>query len=239
MEQMTTILLRTLFTYFFLLLLLRIMGKRELGKLSVFDVVISIMLAEMAVLAIEDVKKPGVYFYAPMLLIGILEIVLAFFSLKSKKFRDVVDGTAELIIENGQIREEALKRNRMNLDDLMVHLRQKNISNLADVEFALLEPTGQVSVFPKREKKPATREEVHLPEPNPVSPIQYAGLPIPLVMDGKIRDEALRKIGQNKFWLKKEIRKHGIKDIKEISFCSIDRQGVLFIDLKDKPRPQR
>jgi uncharacterized membrane protein YcaP (DUF421 family) len=236
-EQLSTILLRTLFTYFFLLLLLRMMGKRELGKLSVFDVVISIMLAEMAVLAIEEVDKPAIRFYVPMLLIGILEIGMAFLSMKSKKFRDIVDGSAELIIEHGQIREEAMRRNRMNLDDLMVHLRQKNIDNVADVEFAVLEPTGKMSVFPKQGKNPVTRDDLHLKPEQPVSQVRYTGLPIPLIMDGKIRDEALRKIGQNKFWLKQEIRKHGIKDIKNISFCSIDSRGILYIDLKDNPRP--
>lgn len=236
--ELVTILLRTLFTYFFILLLLRLMGKRELGKLSVFDVVISIMLAEMAVLAIEEVKEPMMYFFLPMALIALLEIAFAYFSLKSKKLRDMVDGSAELIIENGEIREEAMKRNRMNLDDLMVHLRQKNIKNLADVEFAILEPTGEMSVFPKQEKQPLTRGDLKLPKQKPVSTVTYTGLPIPLILDGKIRDEALQRIGQNKLWLKQMIRKHGIKKVEEVSFCSIDNLGNIFIDKKDKPHPR-
>lgn len=236
--ELITILMRTLFTYFFLLVLLRLMGKRELGKLSVFDVVISIMLAELASLGIENVDKPAMYFYLPMGLICLLEIGLAYFSLKSKKVRDVVDGSADLIIENGEIREDAMRRNRLSLDDLMVHLRQKNIKNLADVEFAILEPTGQMSVFPKVEKHPVTKEDLGISAPKPASGVTFTGLPIPLIMDGKIRDEALRKIGQNTFWLKKEIRKHGIKDVKQVSFCSIDSQGNLYIDKKD-PRPYR
>jgi uncharacterized membrane protein YcaP (DUF421 family) len=234
--ELVTILMRTAFTYFFILVLLRLMGKRELGKLSVFDVVISIMLAEMAVLAIEDVNKKAMDFYLPMLLIAVLEITMSFLSVKSKKFRDIVDGSADIIIENGQIREEALRRNRLNLDDLMVHLRQKNISNLADVEFAVLEPTGQMSVFPKKELQPITRKDLGLPDPKPVNPVVFTGLPIPLILDGKVRDEALRKIGQNKLWLKREIRKYGIKDIREVSFCSIDDRGIIYLDKKDNPR---
>lgn len=234
--ELVTILLRTLFTYFFILLLLRLMGKRELGKLSVFDVVISIMLAEMAVLAIEEVKEPMIHFFLPMALIGLLEITFAYFSLKSKKLRDVVDGSAELIIENGEIREQVMKRNRMNLDDLMVHLRQKNIKSIADVEFAVLEPTGQMSVFPKQEKQPLTRGDLKLPKHKPVSTVTYSGLPIPLILDGKIRDEALQRIGQNKLWLKQMIRKHGIKKVEDVSFCSVDDLGHIFIDKKDRPR---
>ncbi|MGQ7277975.1 DUF421 domain-containing protein [Brevibacillus thermoruber] len=235
MEDLTTALMRTLFSYFFLLVLLRLMGKRELGKLSVFDVVISIMLAEMAVLAIEEIDKRAFLFYIPMLLIGLLEVGMAYLSLKNKKFRDVVDGSADLIIENGQIREDAMRRNRLTFDDLMVHLRQKNIKNLADVEFAVLEPTGQMSVFPKQSKHPLTREDLKLPDPKPQGGVTFTGLPIPLILDGQVREEALRKIGQNKLWLKREIRKYGIKDIRDVSFCSIDERGIIYLDTKDKP----
>ncbi len=234
--ELMTILMRTAFTYFFILVLLRLMGKRELGKLSVFDVVISIMLAEMAVLAIEDVDQQAMKFYIPMALIAVLEIVMSFLSMKSKKFRDVVDGSADVIIENGQIREGALRRNRLNMDDLLVHLRQKNVNNIADVEFAVLEPTGQMSVFPKKELHPITRKDLGLSAPEPVSAVTFNGLPIPLILDGKVREEALRKIGQNKLWLKREIRKYGIKDIREVSFCSIDDRGVIYLDKKDPPR---
>ncbi|MFD2369835.1 DUF421 domain-containing protein [Brevibacillus sp. GCM10020057] len=232
---MTTALLRTLFSYFFLLVMLRLMGKRELGKLSVFDVVISIMLAEMAVLAIEEIDKPAILFYIPMLLIGVLEIIMAYISLKSKKVRDIVDGSADVIIENGEIREAALQRNRLNMDDLLVHLRQKNVKNIADVEFALLEPTGQMSVFLKERKEPVKREDIGLTERAQSQPVSYKGLPIPLILDGRIRTEALHKIGQNELWLKREIRKYGIRDIREVSFCSIDERGVMYLDKKDKP----
>nr|WP_216675812.1 DUF421 domain-containing protein [Brevibacillus sp. HB1.3] len=229
------VLLRTLFSYFFLLILVRLMGKRELGKLSVFDVVISIMLAEMAALAIEEVDKPALRFYLPMLLIALLEVAFAYVSLKSKKFRDTVDGSADLIIENGQIREQAMRRNRLNMDDLMVHLRQKDVKNIADVEFALLEPTGQMSVFLKEQKEKVTREDLALMKKLQVGPVSYKGLPIPLILDGKVRTEALSKIGQNELWLKREIRKYGIKDIREVSFCSIDERGIMYLDKKDKP----
>ncbi|BAH42852.1 conserved hypothetical membrane protein [Brevibacillus brevis NBRC 100599] len=235
MDDLTMVLLRTLFSYFFLLILVRLMGKRELGKLSVFDVVISIMLAEMAALAIEDVDKPALRFYLPMLLIALLEVAFAYLSLKSKKFRDTVDGSADLIIENGQIREQAMRRNRLNMDDLMVHLRQKDVKNIADVEFALLEPTGQMSVFLKEQKEKVTREDLALMKKLQVGPVSYKGLPIPLILDGKVRTEALSKIGQNELWLKREIRKYGIKDIREVSFCSIDERGIMYLDKKDKP----
>lgn len=230
--ELTTILMRTLFTYFFLLLIMRMLGKRELAKMSVFDVVISILLAEMAVLAIEEVKKPALYYYLPMLLIALLEIGFSYLFLKSKKFRDLLDGTADMIIENGEIREEAMKKNRMNYDDLIIQLRQKNVNNLADVEFAILEPTGELSVFPKKEEsgKNSSGEE-------PIDTLPfYQGLPVPLIVDGVVREDGLKKIGRNQFWLHSEIRKRGIRHFKDVSFCSVDEKGVLYVDKKDKPR---
>lgn len=231
--DMMTVITRTLFTYFFLLFLLRIMGKRELGKMSVFDVVISIMLAEMAVLAIEQVDKQAIMFYTPMLMIALLEITFSFLSLKSKKVRSMFDGKADLLIENGQIREEALKRNRVNLDDLLFKLRDKNVMNISDVEFAVLETTGEVTVKVKPEKMPVTREDLGISTSS--SSFPYKGLPLPLILDGEIREEALKKIGRNKLWLKQEIRKRGFKSTKEISLCSIDSNGQLYIDQKDRP----
>lgn len=236
MEDLTTAVMRTIFSFFFILLLLRLMGKRELGKLSIFDVVISIMLAEMAVMSIEQIDKKASLFYVPMLLICLLEITMSWFFMKSKKARDVVEGSADLIIENGEIREDAMRRNRLNFDDLMVHLRQKNVKNIADVEFAVIEPTGEMSVFPKESRLPVTRGDLNLPGYAPASQVTYSGLPIPLILDGKVRKQALQKIGQNELWLKREIRKFGVKEIRDVSFCSIDDRGCIFLDKKDKPR---
>ncbi|MBO8163864.1 MAG: DUF421 domain-containing protein [Brevibacillus sp.] len=235
-----TILLRTLFTYFFILLLLRLMGKRELGKMSVFDVVISIMLAEMAVLAIEEAQKAAINFYLPMIAIGLLEIGMAFLSLKSRRIRNWLEGSPSVLIENGQIREHELRKNRINLDDLLIQLRQKNISNLADVEFAILEPTGELSVFPKKEGQQSMPSDDLKETPEvPVSTVAYSGLPIPLILDGKVREDALKQIGKNTFWLKQQIHNRGIREFREISYCSYDSEGRLYIDKKDKPRPNR
>lgn len=95
-----------------------------------------------------------------------------------------------------------------------------------------MEPTYQMSVFPKQSKHPLTREDLNLPDPPPKGPVTFTGLPIPLILDGKVRVEALRKIGQNELWLKREIRKYGIKDIRDVSFCSIDERGIMYLDKK-------
>ncbi|TPG84146.1 DUF421 domain-containing protein [Brevibacillus laterosporus] len=236
--ELVTILMRTLFSYFFLLLIMRLMGKRELGQMSLFDVVISIMLAEMAVLAIDQVNKPLMHMFSPMILIMLLEIGMAYLFMKSKKIRQFVNGEADVLIANGEIREEALRKNRLNLDDLLIHLRQENIKNLADVEFAILETTGKVSVFTKPEKSTVTLEDLGLKvkQPQKSSSGVKVGFPIPLIMDGEVQTDALNKIGKNILWLKQELKKLRIRHANEVMFCSIDEQGKFFINKKQNPR---
>ncbi|MCR8962137.1 DUF421 domain-containing protein [Brevibacillus laterosporus] len=236
--ELLTILMRTLFSYFFLLLIMRLMGKRELGQMSLFDVVISIMLAEMAVLAIDQVEKPLLHMFSPMILIMLLEIGMAYLFMKSKKIRNFVNGEADVLIANGEIREEALKKNRLNLDDLLIHLRQENVKNLADVEFAILETTGKVSVFTKPEKSPVTLQDLGLQEKKPKKSLTgvTVNFPIPLIMDGEVQTDAVEKIGKNIFWLKQELKKQGYRHTNEIMFCSIDEQGKLFVNKTQYPR---
>ncbi|WP_232695561.1 DUF421 domain-containing protein [Brevibacillus daliensis] len=232
--ELVTILLRTLFSYFFLLLLMRIMGKREVGQMSPFDIVISIMFAEMAVLAIDQTDRPLVHLLSPMVLLAILEIGLSYTLMKSKKFRNFISGHSDVLIEDGKINEEALRSNRLNLDDLLLQLRQSNIKNLADVEFAILETTGKVSAFTKKVESPVTMKELGLKPRKPVIEEIAAKLPLPLIMDGKVQENALDKIGKNHLWLKRELKKMGVNKYQQVFFCSVDEYGKLYIDLMEK-----
>jgi len=143
---------RTLFMYFFILMVMRLMGKREIGKLSVFDLVVSIMIADLAVIFIENGDQPVIQGILPIVTLMVTQIALSYLSLKNQTVRHLVDGKPAVLIEDGKIREKEMARNRYNLDDLMAQLREKNIDNIADVEFAILETSGKLSVFPKEEK---------------------------------------------------------------------------------------
>ncbi|GAB7386514.1 DUF421 domain-containing protein [Bacillaceae bacterium] len=222
-----TIFLRTLFLYFFILLIMRLMGKREIGKLSVIDFVVSMMIADMAVIVIEDIRKPLFNGLLPITTLLAIQVLLAYLSLKNERIRHFVDGRPSVLIERGKINEKEMARARYNMDDLLTQLREKNIANIADVEFAILETSGKLSVFPKEEKKPVTREDLNI---RPV----YSGMPLTLIIDGKVLDRNLEKIDKTRFWLKNEIQKRGIHDFKQITYCSIDHQGTLYIDRKEK-----
>ncbi len=225
--------IRTIITYFFVLLVMRLMGKREIGKLSVFDLVISIMMAEIAVIVIENTDEPLYKGFVPIITLMLIQVSFSFVSLKSKTIRHIMDGKPSTIIENGVIKEEEMKKHRYNLDDLLMQLREKDIKNVADVEFAILEPSGKLSVFKKESKEFLTRDDIGL-RTTGNQHFEYKGLPIPVVIEGRVQDHNLEIINQTRFWLKSELRKQGIKDFKEIYFASVDHKGRLFIDRRDR-----
>jgi uncharacterized membrane protein YcaP (DUF421 family) len=212
--EYVTIIARTLFLYVLILVIFRLMGKREIGELSILDLVVFIMIAESAVVGIENTEKPLLHTILPMGLLMAIQIMLATASLKSKKLRELIDGKPSILIENGKINEQEMKKQRYNFDDLLTQLREKNISNLADVEFAVLEPSGKLSVFEKDNKKQST-------------------LHLPLIIDGYVQERHLKVLDKTNLWLRQELKKLGYQNIKDISFCSYDN-GVFYIDLKDK-----
>lgn len=212
------ILWRTLFLYLLILIIFRVMGKREIGELSILDLVVFIMIGELAVVAIERTSEPLFHTIVPMVLLMFIQITLAIFSLKSKKFRDLVDGKPSIIINRGKIDESAMRKQRYNFDDLMTQLREKDIRSISDVEFAILESSGSLSVI----KKLKNSQE----EP------QSGDITIPLIIDGAIEEENLNQINKTNLWLRQELKKKGYRDIKKISFCSYEN-GKFFIDTQD------
>ncbi|NBD25944.1 YetF domain-containing protein [Paenibacillus glycinis] len=143
-----SLLFRTLLIYLVVFVIMRLMGKREIGKLSVFDLVISVMIAEIAVFVIEDTKRPIMDGIFPMILLLLIQIGIALISLKSRKMRTMIDGEPTFIVEQGKINREAMRKQRYNLDDLLLQFRE-NKTNIADVEFAILESTGKLSIIQK------------------------------------------------------------------------------------------
>jgi uncharacterized membrane protein YcaP (DUF421 family) len=218
-EQYFIILFRTVFLYLLILLIFRLMGKREIGELSILDLVVYIMIAEMASMAIENTKDPLINTLLPIGIFVIIQIALAMLSLKSKKFRDIVDGKPTIIINNGKIDEKAMRSQRYNFDDLLLQLREKDVGNIADVEYAILEPSGTLSIFQKGQDNHEGQEE-------------NGSLALPLIVDGEIQEDNLMLIDKTRAWLLKELKKKGYKETKDISFCSF-QNGEFYIDIKD------
>jgi uncharacterized membrane protein YcaP (DUF421 family) len=219
MEIYLSIAGRTVLFYIFILFIFRIMGKREIGELSVLDLVVFIMIGELAVASIIEPAKHWFETALPMFCLMVIQYTLAVISLKSKRFRDLVDGKPTVIINRGKIDEAAMRQQRYNFDDLLTQLREKNIRSIADVEFAILESSGNLSVIRKMN--------------NPNGEPKEGDITIPLIIDGCIEEENLNRINKTNFWLRQELKKLGYRDVKKISFCSYEN-GKFFVDLIDE-----
>ncbi len=196
----------------------RLMGKREIGELSLLDIVIFIMIAEIAVFSIDDLKRPFIHGIVPMLVLFLIQRFTAQISMKSKLFRGWFEGRPSIIISNGYINEQEMRKNRYNFDDLTQQLRENGIDAINQVQFAILEPSGKLSVIEKEEESESNTN--------------YFGLLYPLILDGKIQTSSLDKIGKDETWLKSELKKRGISDWKAISFCTInsDKKWSIYFD---------
>lgn len=173
------------------------MGKREIGQLGVIDLIVSILIAELVAISIEEYKQPIVLTVVPIGVLVILEVLFAYISIKSRKFRIIFDGKPSLIIVNGKVNYKEMIKQRYSLDDLMVSLRQKEIRDLSQVEYAFLEPNGELSIF----KYNLFKTKSPYPEA--------------LILDGELQEKVLKRIKRNKNWLELELKKNNlvIKDI--------------------------
>ena len=187
--QLLNMIIRTLFFYFFIVFTYRIMGKREIAQLGIIDLIISILIAEMVAISIENLNKPMYYTLIPIIILTLLEVVLAYISLKSRKFRNTMDGKPSILICNGKINYNELIRQRYTMDDLLLGLRQNSIKSIEEVEYAFLEPNGKLSVFKYEFLK------------------KKSPYPMPLILDGEIQYDTLKYIHKDINWVNKELLK--------------------------------
>jgi len=218
---MLIVLLRTLILYALIVFAMRIMGKQQIGQLQPFELVIAIMISELAAVPMENTGIPLINGITPILTLIVAQVILSYISLKSEKARALICGRPSILIEKGKIMEPELKRLRYNLSDLMEQLRGKNIPNIADVEFAVLETNGNLSVIPKSHKRPITPDDLNIPT-------RYEGLPHPLILDGQIQHKNLKSVGLDISWLYGQLKQSGIEKPEDVLFASLDTQGNLF-----------
>lgn len=220
---------RTAFLYLAVLVAIRVMGKREVGQLSAFDLVVAIMIAELAAMSMEKIDMPLHEGLIPIFTLVALEILLSFMSLKSHTIRGIVDGAPSIVIANGKILEKELRKLRYNISDLLGQLREKDVANIADVQYAVLETSGELSVMLKAEKRQVTLEDLGIPT-------KYEGMPTPLIFDGHIHYKNLRGLHLDEQWLLGEIRKQGVERLEDVLFASLDTDGKLYVSEKEKKK---
>lgn len=217
---------RAIFLYIIVLAVMRLMGKREIGQLQPFELAISIMIADLAATPMAESGIPITNGIMPILGLLVMHLIISMINIKSTKAREIICGKPSLLIFRGKIDQKVLKRERFTINELEERLRDNNIFNIGDVEYAILETSGQVTVIPKPNKRPATPEDFNI-EP------KYEGIPYDLVVDGKIMYENLKKIGKNYTWLQKQTQKFGVKP-EEALIVTIDGDNQFFCQAIEK-----
>ena len=222
---MLIIAMRSLILYALLVLVTRIMGKRQVGELQPFEFVITIILADMAAISMGDKEMPLLNSIVAIFTLLVAHVFVSYVALSSQTIRRIVCGSPSVLIENGIIQEANMRSLRYNINDLLEQLRGKGYPNIADVEFALLETNGKLSVIPKSQRRPVTPQDLQIPT-------SYEGLPLTLIVDGAIDQQALRRTGLDTQWLHRELRKFGIASHEDVLFASLDTNGDLFYQVK-------
>ena len=217
---------RAIVLYLIVLVVMRLMGKREIGQLQPFELAISIMIADLASIPMTDTGVPISNGIIPILGLLVMHLVISVVNLKSIKVREIICGKPRILIYRGKIDEKALKKERFTINELEERLRGNNVVNLGDVEYAILETSGNITVIQKPEKRNTIPEDFNIVP-------DYEGISYDLVVDGKIMDENLRKLGKNYQWLKKQVEKFNIMP-EEALVVTIDGKGQIFCQEKEK-----
>jgi Predicted membrane protein len=208
-------------------LAVRVMGKREIGQLQPFELVIAIMIADLASTPMQEMGIPLLYGIVPLLALVILHEVITMLSLKSQRFRSFVSGSPVVLMKDGVMQEKELRRICFSITDLLEELRGQGYLNPAEVGTAIMETGGKVSVFPKAPYRPVSPNDMGLDA-------GIDGIPLTLILDGRLQAANLKAGGLTENWLLKRIQTAGVNTFKEIFMCSLDTQGVLMVQAKNK-----
>lgn len=217
---------RAIVLYILVLVVMRLMGKREIGHMQPFELAISIMIADLAATPMTETGVPITNGIMPILGLLVMHLIISMINIKSTKAREIVCGKPTILIYRGRIDQKALKKERFTINELEERLRDNSIFNIGDVEYAILETSGQVTVIPKPNKRATTPEDFNI-EP------KYEGIPYDLVVDGKVMYKNLEKIGKNYVWLQKQTEKFGIKP-EEALIVTIDGDNQFFCQPLEK-----
>lgn len=203
------IMFRTVFFYFFILICYKIMGKKEIGELDIIDFVISLLLSQIIAISIENYKEPFIYAFIPIIILVSLQVLLSLISLKNFKFRKILDGRESVIINKGILNIKEMIKQRYSLNDLLLQLRENNIRTINEVDYAVLENNGKLSVFKKDDKDKNI-------------------FPLPLIIDGNIEKNNLKYINKDIKWMNKVLKEKNM-NLKNIFYAFYKSNNVYFI----------
>ena len=216
---MTTAFFRTIILYFLLMVGLRLMGKRQIGELEPSELVLTLIISDLAAVPMQDFGIPLVNGMFPIVTLLCLSMLLSFFSLKSIRFRKLICGCPAVIIRDGKILQHNMARNRITVDELLEELRSQGYSDLSAVKYAILETSGQVSVLPYTKDSPVT------PKVSSMEVADDVTLPVLLINDGRIMSENLASSGYDLVWLDKQLKERRLTSHRQVFLLTVDESG--------------
>ncbi len=223
---MIIILIRTIILYGIVLFMIRLMGKAELAEMEPFQLVVILMIAELAALPMENTDVSLMNGIVALSALLFIQVLISFISLKSERARLLFCGKPSILINRGNIVEKEMKKLRININDLLEALRSNNVSSLDDVDYAILETNGDLNVIPKGGARPLTPRDFQIP-----STIQHMTLPV--IVDGVVYKDSLKELNLSEDWLKKQLKQNSIGSYKDILFCYMDENDSLHIHKKN------
>ena len=229
---MLIIVIRTLILYIAVIFSLRVMGKRQIGELQPSELVVAIMISDLATVPMASVDIPLLSGVVPVLTLIIAEVITSYMSLKSGRLRRFITGEPSVVIYGGKINESELERLRFNVNDLLEELRIAGCCDISEVDTAIIETSGKLSVIPRKESMPPTAGDMHIK-------CGGNGLPCAVITDGKLNESELRRSGKTAQWLAAELKKRGAKSEKDVFIASINPSGDLFLQLRGGNCAQR
>ncbi|NEZ47082.1 DUF421 domain-containing protein [Clostridium niameyense] len=223
---MFIVLIRTIILYFLVILSMRLMGKKQIGELEPFELAITIMISELASLPMQDTEIPLLHGVIPILTLLVIQTTVSILQLKSEKIRLWVNGKPSILIDQGKIIKQELKNQRFNINDLMEELRLQGYYDIQDVEYAILETSGQLSVIPKTNKATVTKEDLFIQA-------SQDKVPITLILDGEVNLDNLKVAQKDEKWLKDQLKQNQISSYSELIIALINSKGQFYYQKKD------
>ncbi|OGO78652.1 MAG: hypothetical protein A2Y23_00670 [Clostridiales bacterium GWB2_37_7] len=223
---MLIIFIRATILYLFIVVIMRLMGKKQIGELQPTELVIALVIADLSAVPMENLNTPLFYGIIPILTLFIIGEIFSFIALKSDKARGVIYGKPSIIIEHGKILESEMRKQRFNINDLLEQLRISGYPSIADIEYAILETTGELSAIPKSTKRPVTTGDINVN-------VNQEELPITIIIDGRVLSSNLQIKNLDTAWLKDELSKHNIVSQSDVFFAYITENNEFKYQLKD------
>lgn len=220
-DCLTIVIIRTLIVYFALLLFMRLMGKRQLSELELPELAVAVLIADLGAHPLQDIGIPLMNGLLPMVILFCCEILISGAAMKSPRLRAALFGKPSFLIKDGKIVQREMRRARFTPDELAEELRSKDITDIAHVQYAILETDGELSAILYPQYRPATASDLGL------SPAG-GGYPLILVNDGRVLSDNLRFLGRDENWLRRELKRFGLKSAKDAYLLIADKTGTTF-----------